>query len=375
MNDILLLEATERYLNHEMSQEERLYFMDLRKNNPDLDALVSEYMFFLETWQKHTDKQSFQKLSADVFQKAVRDGRIQIDHQPAPQTGGIVVFWNKHKKTIAVAASIAILVSLISTALQTIFDPVKPKNIQPLIEKINQQDARYRSLENKLGQINQASANSKKPTPRVQGTFRATGFLIDPSSKIIITNAHVISEIKKNLVVEDLEGDQFETRVLYSDAVQDLAILQITDPSYTPPAKNLPFCIRNRKIDLGESVFVLGYPKEEIVYNEGYVSACNGYNLDTSFCQLNIPVNHGNSGSPVLTKNGELIGIISSKQTDSEGVVYASKISNLIKSLRTLTEKNTIPTFNIPTKSSMGRLDKINQIKKTSEYVFLITGN
>ncbi|MFM7709574.1 MAG: serine protease [Ferruginibacter sp.] len=374
MNDLLLLEATERYLNNQMSSEERTYFIDLRKNNPDLDALVSEYIFFLETWQKHTDKQSFQKLTANIFQQSVRDGNLVIEQTPV-QKGGIVVFWNKHKKTIAVAASIAILVSLISTALQTIFDPVKPKNIQPLIEKINQQDARYRSLENKLGQINQASADSKKPLPRVQGTFRATGFLIDPASKIIITNAHVISEMKKNLVVENLEGEQFETRVLYSDASQDLAILQITDLTYTPPGKNLPFCIRNRKVDLGESVFVLGYPKEEIVYNEGYVSACNGFNLDTSFCQLNIPVNHGNSGSPVLTKNGELIGIISSKQNDSEGVVYASKISNLIKSLRILSDNNTLPALSIPSKSTMGRMDKTIQIKKTSEYVFLITGN
>ncbi len=373
MNDLLLLDATERFLQDEMTTEERTYFIELRKNNQEIDALVSEYIFFLQTWTAHAEKRQFLALTNEVFQKTVREGSIVRPTTTQTRTAKIIALWSKHKKTIAVAASIAILVSLISSALETIFDPVKPKTIQPLIEKINQQDARYRLLENKIGQINQETA---KPAPsRVQGTFRATGFLIDPSARLLITNAHVISEMKNNLVVENNEGIQFATKVLHTDAEQDLAILQIIDSSYVVPSINLPFCIRNRRVELGESIFVLGYPKEEIVYNEGYVSACNGYNLDTSFCQLNVPVNHGNSGSPVLTKNGELIGIISSKQNGSDGVVYASKIVNLTRALRTLTQNNTIPKSNIPTKSAIGKLDKTSQIKKISEYVFLITGN
>ena len=43
MDDILLLEAIERYLNDNMSVEERTYFENLRKNTPEIDQMVVEH--------------------------------------------------------------------------------------------------------------------------------------------------------------------------------------------------------------------------------------------------------------------------------------------------------------------------------------------
>ena len=47
MDDTLLIDAVERFVNGEMSEQERIYFEDLRKNNPELDQSVVEHMFFL----------------------------------------------------------------------------------------------------------------------------------------------------------------------------------------------------------------------------------------------------------------------------------------------------------------------------------------
>jgi hypothetical protein len=46
MDDILLQEAIERYLNHEMSEQERAYFESLRTSTPEIDQLVVEHAMF-----------------------------------------------------------------------------------------------------------------------------------------------------------------------------------------------------------------------------------------------------------------------------------------------------------------------------------------
>ena len=47
MDDILLLDAIERYLSGEMSAEERNYFENLRKTTPEIDQMVVEHNMFL----------------------------------------------------------------------------------------------------------------------------------------------------------------------------------------------------------------------------------------------------------------------------------------------------------------------------------------
>ena len=52
MDDILLLEAVERYLSGDMSFEERAFFEDLRKKDAEIDQLVVEHTFFLQGLDK-----------------------------------------------------------------------------------------------------------------------------------------------------------------------------------------------------------------------------------------------------------------------------------------------------------------------------------
>ena len=80
----------------------------------------------------------------------------------------------------------------------------------------------------------------------------------------------------------------------------------------------------NLQADLAEPIFTLGYPRnDEMVYGQGYLSAKTGLNGDSLSCQITIAANPGNSGGPVLNQNGEVIGVLSTRQVSAEGVVFA----------------------------------------------------
>ena len=152
----------------------------------------------------------------------------------------------------------------------------------------------------------------------------------------------------------------------------DLAILKIDDNDFKP-FKTLPYGVRRTQPDLGEEFFTLGYPRDEIVYNMGYLSAKTGYKGDTSSCQLSLTANPGNSGGPVFNKNGEIVGIISTKQTQAEGVVFALKSNNIFKMIDSLkTIDTSFKKVNLPFSSSLKKMDRVSQVKKAENCVFLV---
>ena len=114
----------------------------------------------------------------------------------------------------------------------------------------------------------------------------------------------------------------FKADIIYTDLEKDLAILQIEDEDFKSPV-SLPYSIGKSSSELAEPIFTLGFPKDEIVYGEGYLSAKTGIKGDTMAYQISISANPGNSGGPVLNKNGEVIGMLNARQTTAEGVVFA----------------------------------------------------
>ena len=119
-----------------------------------------------------------------------------------------------------------------------------------------------------------------------------SGFLIDAKG-YIITNAHVLKG--SGAVVVNNKGQEFSASISYVDQSKDLAILKINDEDYQPLA-SLPYSIKKANTEMGERVFTLGYPRNDIVYGEGYLSARTGYNSDSLTYQVQISANPGNSG-------------------------------------------------------------------------------
>jgi len=372
MEDILLIDAAERYFKGEMNETEKVYFEDLRKNNAELDQVVAEHIYFLQEINKFSDHKQLKYRIQETANTLEQEGIIS--RMPFTGKSKVIYLWNRYKKTIAVAASIAVIVSVFTATIIAVFNPGKHANIKPLVEKLKEQDVKYKKLATQIDKLNNANTPTAPEKPRLESKFRATGFMIDVNNNYLVTNAHVLTEAKNHLIVENNKGDQFVAETVYINNDNDLAILKIIDPDFKKLAP-LPFSIKHNNADLGESVFILGYPKQEIVYNEGYVSAQNGYQMDTIFCQLSTIANEGNSGSPVLNKNGELVGVISSMETNSEGVVFAIKSSNIFHAIDEMKKVKENDNIKITSKPILRKTDRVTQIKKLQDYVFMIKGD
>ena len=365
MDDILLLDAIERYKKGEMTAQERTFFEEMRKNKPDIDQMAVEHTFFLNELERSGERKLFKHTLDEVENTLMNEGIIA--KKQIKTKAKIVYLWNRYRRTIAVAACIAAIVSISTATIVSMYSEHKQvSNLTPLVaDKIKRIEAQVDNIKDKLD-----SATAATPSkPKFAANFRATGFLIDGNG-FIATNAHVINNAR-NLVVENKKGDQFIAIPVYVNKSNDLAILKITDTSFRK-INALPYSIPRASAELGEQIFTLGYPKEEVVYGEGYLSAKSGYSGDTTAYQISISVNPGNSGGPVINKNGEVIGIISSKETNADGVVFAIKSKNIYKALE---EIRTSELIKLPSVATIKGMDRVHQIKKIEDCVFMVKGN
>jgi S1-C subfamily serine protease len=138
---------------------------------------------------------------------------------------------------------------------------------------------------------------------------------------------------------------------------------------------SIPYGISKLATDLAEPIFTLGYPRNEIVYGQGYLSAKSGLNGDSLSCQITIAANPGNSGGPVLNQNGEVIGVLSTRQVSAEGVVFAIQSIYIYSVLNDLKKADTTLKVKAPAVSSLKGMDRPQQVKKIEDYVFMVKVN
>jgi serine protease Do len=366
MEDILLLDAIERYHRGEMSPKERSFFEELRKNDPEIDQLAVEHIYFLQELDHIADLKEFKNTIDEVENDLVNEGVLA--RKQLKGKAKVVFLWNKYRRTISVAASIAVIVSLMTAGLISLYSEKKIEDEMP--QELRKEIGNFRK------ELDKVKLDIKKneallpvnPKPKFEANFNATGFLIDGAG-YIATNAHVIRNAK-NLVVENKQGDQFPTKAVYVNQQTDLAILKIVSGDFKKIS--IPYSIGKGNVKLGAEIYTLGFPREIAVYGEGYLSARKGFSGDTLSYQLTVDVNPGNSGGPVLNRNGEVIGIISSKETKLDGVVYAISSRNIFNALEEIKTKETIK---LPSASLLQKLNREQQIEKIEDFVFMVKGN
>lgn len=133
-----------------------------------------------------------------------------------------------------------------------------------------------------------------------------SGFIID-SHGIIVTNHHVVNQADEIFV--RIKQAAFKAKVLGSDPVTDLAVLEIE------PDEELP-TLRfgdSSQLQVGEWVIAIGNPFGfSHTVTAGIVSATGrviGQSPYDNFIQTDASINPGNSGGPLLNLKGEVIGI------------------------------------------------------------------
>jgi S1-C subfamily serine protease len=365
MEDILLLNSIERYLEGRMLEDEKKFFEELRTSNPAIDQMVVEHKLFLHQMDEYADVKNFKDSLHTIHSKLSTTGEIRSTEEPADFPGKVVQLWNRYKRVTAIAASIAGITALFISALAIYFSPATDKSqLERLSRDIEVIKHNQQLTNNTLKQVTEP----KIPKGAILKTG-GTAFLIDGKG-YLVTNAHVLNG--SGAIVTDKDGREYNSVILSVDHKADLAILKIDDKDFTP-VKNLPYTIRRSQPDLGEELFTLGYPRDEIVYNMGYLSAKTGYKGDTSSCQLSLTANPGNSGAPVFNKNGEIVGIITTKQTQAEDVVFALKSNNIFRMIDSLkTSDTSFKDLKLPKSSSLKNMDRVSQVKKAENCVFLV---
>jgi len=168
------------------------------------------------------------------------------------------------------------------------------------------------------------------------------GVLITPDGKVA-TAAHVVHSMHE-IMVEFLGEEPVKARVIASEPRADISIIQV---STVPPKATVATLADSDPVRVGDSVFIVGAPYGlSHSLSSGIISA--RWEPDTvtkdfplaEFFQTDAVINTGNSGGPMFTRAGDMIGIVShniSKSGGSEGLGFVVT-SNTVRKL--LVERN-----------------------------------
>lgn len=146
-----------------------------------------------------------------------------------------------------------------------------------------------------------------------------TGFYLQ-NKNIWVTNHHVVAGNKK-VAIEDQQFNRYLAEVVFINPEDDIAFLRSEHKitSATPLAFDPA-----RTINMKDAVYVLGYPYGmPFTITEGIVSSPNQLMNGKRYIQTDAAVNPGNSGGPVVTADGALVGITTAKFTEADNMGFA----------------------------------------------------
>jgi S1-C subfamily serine protease len=158
----------------------------------------------------------------------------------------------------------------------------------------------------------------------------------------LVTNAHVIDGAKSLKVM--YPGGSIPVKVLTVDEVNDLAILKLE-------GETTPLALSEASLKAGDEILAAGFPNPElqgtsIKLTRGIISSLKGLKDDTRHFQIDAAVQPGNSGGPMLSKDGKVVGIVVARLGDAaairttgaipQNVNYAIKLDYLVPLIKSV---------------------------------------
>ena len=169
--------------------------------------------------------------------------------------------------------------------------------------------------------ITATSSGSDSPFGGSGSQAEGSGFVYDKLGHIV-TNQHVVAS-GGTLEVKFANGKTYSATVVGSDSSTDLAVIKVDAPSSTLHPVTLG---DSSRVQVGDGVVAIGSPFGLAgTLTSGIVSALhrqmespNRFTVNDSI-QTDAPINHGNSGGPLIDMLGHVIGVNTQIQSDSGG--------------------------------------------------------
>ena len=182
-----------------------------------------------------------------------------------------------------------------------------------------------------------------------------TGFVIHPDG-LIGTCAHVVNGASDIDVT--VNGKKHRAVVVATDYEHDLALLKIQ-------ARNLPYLsiAPARTVEQGEAVTVLGFPLSNLLGSSIKVTQGTilGFSDDKNQVQIDATVNPGNSGGPVVDRDGNVVGVASAL-LDAVGISSVA-FAVSVERLTALLKRNQISW------ASENQKQSLNDVKRAVAFI------
>lgn len=173
-----------------------------------------------------------------------------------------------------------------------------------------------------------------------------TGFVVDQANGLVVTNRHVVDATGVEFIVIDIEDKEYAVTNIYRDPIHDLAILKVENLSL--PALPLG---DSDSVRVGDAVIAIGTALGEFrnTVTTGVISgkgrgivASSGFYADAekleNVFQTDAAVNPGNSGGPLISFMGEVIGVNVATSVGADNISFSIPINEVKAVLQNFNE-------------------------------------
>ncbi len=328
--------------------------------DPAFAAEFNENIQLIQTLNSSGSHKRFRDMVGDIHQKDKKKIHITRFIKLSPN------FF----KTAAVAAGVAVVTTAVNFGM---FFNSKQKgesqynNISREVEHIKKGQARLQ--EQQLAIIDSIKKINATTVPASEARYTGTGFAIS-NDGYFATAYHVINKGKFDSVYILCKDSKYHKASLVSfNAQTDLAIMKVEGKNFKFGKGDIPYSFNDDKSKLGAHIFTLGFPVDDFVYSEGYISARNGFNGNETQYTLELPAGHGQSGSPVVDEKGSVVGMLTAISGPEESNTYAVGSGALLELVEPLVKEG---TFKLPKANKLTRAGREAQIEKLENYTFSV---
>ena len=261
-----------------------------------------------------------------------------------------------HKKRIITITIIAMILWIFSFYIYITYNKIEINPINYETEKLQstQSEQTVEKIEQKSQTISDVIEKTTKSVVGISKLKNAGDTILSNSDETqlglgtgvivtengyILSNEHVTGSKYSKCYITLENGQNYEGKVVWSDESLDLSLTKIE-------AKNLEHATLgdSSEIRVGETVYAIGNPigyEFRRTVTSGIISAKNrtikieeeqNKTYMSDLIQTDATINPGNSGGPLITPNGEVIGINTVKISTAEGIGFAVPI-NVVKNI------------------------------------------